>query len=274
MFETVLSDLSGADFLWLYAALVVVAIALGMVLPRWLKAQGRDGGNPTMEELAMLAGGRNRFSEAITAKLLGAGALSVDKKTGFRVIQSDAATNSAERAILRQAGAIHWRDITKAIKQHADAVEDKLIAQGWFIEGGDVWTMRIVQTLPLLLVLAFGYYRYTAGDALGEPTELLIFMMAMTGIAAFLRFALLDRKTIGGNAALKRARRGNSRLKQAPTQPEMGQAVALFGTGVLAGTPFVALHTIRQTADGSGTSGSDGDGGGSGCGGGCGGCGG
>jgi uncharacterized protein (TIGR04222 family) len=273
MFETFLSDLSGADFLWLYGGLIAAAIVLGVALPRWLKAHGRDNGVPSTEELAMLIGGRNRFSEAIAANLLGAGALSVDKKTGFKVLQPDAATNSAERAILRQVAPIKWPDITKAIKQDADAVEERLVAQGWFIEGGDAWMMRIVQTLPFLLVIAFGYYRFTAGDAQGEPTGLLFFMMVMTGIAALLRLLILDRKTQGGMAVVKRALRGNSRLKQAPTQPEMGKAVALYGTGVLAGTPFVALHTMRQSTDSGGSSSDSSDGGG-GCGGGCGGCGG
>ncbi len=273
MFETFLSDLSGEDFLWLYGGLIVVAIALGMALPRWLRAQGRDTGVPTMEELAMLIGGRNRFSEAVAANLLGAGALSVDKKTGFKVLQPDAASNSAERAILRQVAPIKWPDITKAIKEDADAVEERLVAQGWFIEGNDTWMMRFVQTLPFLLVLAFGYYRFTAGQAQGEPTDLLFFMMIMTGIAAVMRFLLLDRKTRGGNAVVKRAMRESIRLKQAPTQPEMGRAVALYGTGVLAGTPFVALHTMRQSTDSGGSSSDSGDGGG-GCGGGCGGCGG
>ena len=84
-------------------------------------------------------------------------------------------------------------------------------------------------------------------------------------------------------AAVADARNISKRLKTAPTTPEVGYGVALFGTAILAGTPYAELHAMREAARGDGSGGyaaddsdsSDGSGSSdSGCGGGCGGCGG
>ena len=64
-------------------------------------------------------------------------------------------------------------------------------------------------------------------------------------------------------------------MKRAPQASEAGYAVAIFGTGVLVGTPWEPLHAIQRSGGDTGTGGGgDGGGCGSGCGGGCGGCGG
>jgi hypothetical protein len=58
----------------------------------------------------------------------------------------------------------------------------------------------------------------------------------------------------------------------APTRPECGMGVALFGTSVLAGSPLAGLHDSRKSANNGGGCGGGGGGwSGSGCGGGCGG---
>ena len=87
--------------------------------------------------------------------------------------------------------------------------------------------------------------------------------------AAGHRVFAVDRRTKGGLAVVKEAKRRAERLKRAPTQAETGMAVALFGTAVLAGSPLADLHRMRQSDGGSsgGDSGSSGGCGGGGCGG-------
>lgn len=272
-----LSGLSGGEFLVLYMGLFIVAVAASFLLGRWMRPPGDDAGTPGEEELAVLAGGKQRFTEAIIARLLGSGAIEVSGNKGFVVNRGDAGTTSAERAITRQAGIVTWTDATKATAQDADTVLQRLEAKGWWMGGGSAWQLRLFQALPFALLFAFGLYRQQAGAAEGEPTGFLIGLLALTGFVGLIRLVALDRRTAAGKAVLERARRGNDRLRRAPQEQEMGSAVALFGTGVLVGTPFVAMHSMRQASsgDGGGSSDSSSNDGGSGCGGGgCGGCGG
>jgi hypothetical protein len=93
-----------------------------------------------------------------------------------------------------------------------------------------------------------------------------------------IRFAKFDGRTVAGITAVMQMREKSSRLRRAPQAGEAGIAVALFGTGILVGTPWEPVHAMRQQGSGDGSGGGGGsdsssDGGGDG-GGGCGGCGG
>ena len=77
------------------------------------------------------------------------------------------------------------------------------------------------------------------------------------------------RRTQAALDAVAEAKRSNERARRAPTTGEMGTAVALFGTGVLAGSEWNDFHRMRSAGDGGTSSGDGGssDSGGSGCGG-------
>ncbi|MEZ5694585.1 MAG: TIGR04222 domain-containing membrane protein [Altererythrobacter sp.] len=272
-----LSAFSGSEFLWLYAGLLVAAFAASLLLGSWMRPAGDDAGSPGDEELALLAGGKARFVETIIARLLGSGAIEVAGERGFTVARSDAGGSSAERAITRQAGVVTWRDAAKATAQDADAIIERMEARGWWISGGAAWQLRLFQFLPFALLFLLGLFRQQAGAAQGKPTGFLVGLLALTVVVGLVRLFAVDRRTKAGKAVLARARRGNDRLRRAPQDGEMDRAVALYGTGVLVGTPFVAMHTMRQASsgDGGGSGGDGGSDGGGGCGGGgCGGCGG
>ncbi len=82
-----------------------------------------------------------------------------------------------------------------------------------------------------------------------------------------------DRRTLAGREALAEVQARADRLRRAPTHGEVDMAVALFGTAVLAASPWEDLHRLRSRSDGGDSGGGDsaGDGGDGGCGG-CGGC--
>ena len=67
--------------------------------------------------------------------------------------------------------------------------------------------------------------------------------------------------------ALAADRARHLRLRQAPQSDEVTLAVALFGTAVLIGSPWEALHSMRTAQGGDGSGGADGGCGGGGCGG-------
>ncbi|MBY0394035.1 MAG: TIGR04222 domain-containing membrane protein, partial [Novosphingobium sp.] len=136
--------------------------------------------------------------------------------------------------------------------------------------------LRLIQTAPLALLFLFGMAKWIVGTLRDRPVGILTALLIVTAIAAILRFAVIDRRTRAGKAALADARLEADRLRRAAPADETPLAVALFGTTVLTGSWLSDFHRMRA-ASGSGgdTSSSSGcSGGGGGCGGGgCGGCG-
>lgn len=268
---TSFSTYSGPDFLLFYGALLIAAIIAGFWIPAFLRKDGQAHPVTDRLDLAWLAGGAARVTESVLARLLGSGAIGVaDKK--LRVVDSRTGSDFVENTILRLGGDFTLRDAHKSVKTYADDVDERLTNRGLLLERADRWTMRLAAVSPYLLVLGVGFYRRSAGLADGEDVGLLTLMMAAVAFFALLRFARFDVRTRAGQAALAEGQEAHARLRSAPTSPELGLGVALFGTGVLAGTPYSDLHTMRQSTSGGSDSGcSSGD---SGCGGGCGGCGG
>ncbi|WP_435417348.1 TIGR04222 domain-containing membrane protein [Parerythrobacter aurantius] len=266
---------SGSDFLVFYGGLLVAAVAAGLWIPAFLRAEGRLATLADADEAAVLAGGPGRMTIAVLTGLYADGALQSFGKDKMLVGRGHEAPTPAGRAILRTSGSFSLPQAHRALKDHASRVEQRLIDKGLLIDKPARWQMRLLAILPYLAVLALGWYRQRAGDALGEPTAFLVALMVLTAVLAIWRLSSINPRTRGGENLLSSERDRSARLRSAPTAPEAGFAVALFGTGVLVGTPFEPVHAMRQQAgsdSGSGGGDSSGD---SGCGGGgCGGCGG
>ncbi|MHA4837849.1 TIGR04222 domain-containing membrane protein [Sphingopyxis sp. MSC1_008] len=132
--------------------------------------------------------------------------------------------------------------------------------------------IRICQTVPYMLLIAFGVSRWRYGNALDHPTGFLTALLILTVALALTRWLTGERRTRGGIAAVEEAQTRAQRLRLAPTVGEFPLAVALFGTVVLAGSSWNEFHQMRTDSNNSNDGGGCGGGGG-GCGG-CGGCGG
>jgi len=130
--------------------------------------------------------------------------------------------------------------------------------------------IRLWVVLPFLMLIAFGITKWIIGYLRDRPVGFLTVLLIITVVCAVI-FAKVDRRTRAGHNALADAKRNADRLSLAPTSPEIGLAVALFGTTVLAGSGWDAFHRLRTASDSGG--GVGGDGGCGGGGGGCGGCG-
>ncbi|TMM50121.1 TIGR04222 domain-containing membrane protein [Qipengyuania marisflavi] len=280
MIETSFSGYSGGDFLLFYAALLVAAIVAGLWIPGFLRPEGRGGQLTEATGLAYLAGGSKRLADAVIARLIGSGAMEVSGKSSFAIMQAEAGQNAAERAVLRGGGEVSFKAARETITTYGDNLDADLVAQGLLIEPGERGRLRMMAVLPYLLVIAIGLWRAFAGNAQGEPIGFLIALMVLTAVLALWRYIRFDPRTQAGQALLAERKAVSDRIRNAPTGPELGHSVALFGTAVLVGTPYADLHAMRRSADGAGSIGDSGgdsvDGGGAGgCGGGgCGGCGG
>jgi len=271
-------DLTGGPFLALYAVLFVCACLAGIAIPRLMRPRGHDAIVTDPDELAVLSGGPLRLGEAVIAHLLANGTLEITGKEEFRVVKNGGARSAAERAVVGSGGTLGWSKARSRLKPEAKAVTQRLEQRGLMLDGMQAMRLRLLQTVPYLLLFGFGFIKLMIGMARDRPVGFLAVLLVATAIAAAVRALVLDRRTRAGMAALKGRRSEAHRLSLAPMQGETGLAVALFGTAVLAGSPLAEFHTMRVMAtQGSGCSGStdsSSGGGDSGCGGGgCGGCG-
>jgi uncharacterized membrane protein YgcG len=124
------------------------------------------------------------------------------------------------------------------------------------------------------LLAGFGTAKIAIGLLRDRPVALLVFLVIATVVAALLFHFKRPGITRAGRALLRAQKARHALTLRAPRKGQLALAVALIGTGVLAGTALAGYHELRQPPSGGdgGSSGSDSssDGGGSGCGG-CGG---
>lgn len=254
--------MSGGAFLILYIGLLIVATVVSLVGVAKVRPDGRVVDRPDPETVAWLGGGRLRLFDTLAARDLADGRLGV---TGRKLATADGTP-------------VHWGQVKSGFGGRAEDVERRLTREGQLADADDYAGMKRWATLPFLALAALGVARMIYGLAIGQEVGFLVGLLFITFIVWMSRRSGLDRRTRGGKETLYRARTAHDRLRRAPTQPEMGMAVALFGTTVLAGSAFAGFHDMRQRSSDGGDSGSSSDSGGGsdgGCGGGgCGGCGG
>jgi len=271
-------DLNGHQFLMLYGILLVAVIAICFFLPHWIRPAGRSQKVTDVDQLAVLAGGSTRLTESAVSRLMASGGLTMVGKSDFGVVERGAAATPVENAVIALPSPMTWQQIDRVVASRVGLVRQRLTALGLLISDDEIRRIRMMQTLPFVLLFMFGATKLGIGLVRDKPIGFLIALLIGTALFALIRYFSVDRRTQAAIKAIKDAKAVSSRLARAPTAPEMGLAVALFGTAVLAGSEFEQLHKLRAAAGGdSGTSSSDSGGssdGGSGCGGGgCGGCG-
>lgn len=274
-------DLHGPEFLALYAVLGLIATIASFLIPPFLRPDGRYGRPSDEDELALLAGGRTRYAEAVAVRLLAAGAATVEGTIGLRIRdtpdgQMRLSKSLAERRIIAMPSPVRWNDITAALALPAESGERRLEDKGLRMDAQTALQMRLIQAAPLALLFGFGLIKWVVGTLRERPVGYLSVLMVVTLVAALVRFTVNDRRTRAGLRAVSEARREGARLRRAAPTDETPRAVALFGTVVLAGSYLSDFHRMRSAASGDGGStGSDSSS--SGCsgggGGGCGGCG-
>ena len=266
-------DLAGGPFLSLYLILLAITLVAGFLIPRRLRPAGRRQQVTDVDDLAMLAGGSPRFGDAVVARLLASGGLEMAGKDHFLVTPGATGASAAERTVLALPSPIRWRDLKRALAACTDPLEQRLTQRGLLMDAAERAALRFWATFPYALLVAFGAIKMIVGSARERPVGYLTALVILTVIAAGVRWYSIDRRTEAGEKALEDARARAQRIRRAPTSGEMSEAVALFGTGVLAGSMWEDYHRLRSAGGGSdgGSSGGDGGGGGS-CGGGCGGC--
>jgi len=272
-------DWDGSSFLQLYLLLSVVAI-IGAV---WLRRVTRDSGpargaRPGPFELAYLAGGADRCTDAAIAQMLADGALRwdeagkkllstgapLDQKPPLDAVARCVAADGSPQTVLRRA-AVALAPLQKSLQ-----------ASGLLLDDASAWRVRGYSALPLLLLIGFGATKMMIGLGRGKPIGFLVLLTILLSLVAIGFVLTRPTRTRAGDQALAEARHKHGRALRAPRNQELGLAVALLGTAALSGTAYAAYHNVRtppSSSDSGGGSGSDSGSSDSG-GGGCGGCGG
>jgi uncharacterized protein (TIGR04222 family) len=265
-------DLHGPEFLLLYCELALIALIASFVVPRYLRPEGRPAMAVDENELALLAGGRVRFAEAVAVRLLAAGSAVVQSGGTFQIRDLRRGHTLAERRVVALGSPVRWKDILKAVADPAEAAERKLEQRGLLMDAANAMQLRLIQTAPLLLLFLFGVAKWSVGALRDKPVGILTALLVVTFFAALLRFGVIDRRTRAGMTALADARLAAARMRRAAPSDEAALAVALFGTAVLTGSYLSDFHRMRSGGTGGDSSSSSGCTGGGGSGG-CGGCG-
>ncbi|MBX9882080.1 MAG: TIGR04222 domain-containing membrane protein [Sphingomonas sp.] len=267
-------DLTGRPFLLLYAALFVGALIASILIPRWLRAEGRAPAGLDVEGLAYLAGGAGRYVDAVMARLLAARDVAMEAGGKVRVLAPAAGRGAPDRAVLLLDTPAPWHKVSATLARQAARVEARLVEAGLLIHRAGALQLRFWAIAPWLALLAIGATKWEIGRLRDKPVGILTFFLIVTVFALVVRFASVDRRTRAALDLLRRERDGRERLRRAPRAEEMPLAVALYGTGVLAASEFGAYHALRAQGGGDAGVSADSGSGGSGCGGGgCGGCG-
>ena len=268
------SSWTGSDFLLFYIMMLGLSGFAAWWIPAHLREPGRRGESDDFESIAVLAGGRWRMADSLLADLYVRGALVPAEKGKLAVVEPDLPASPGGTALLAIGAPVSLKEARKAILAHSERVVARLRRAGLLLRPEEHARLRILSIMPFAALFMIGLYRQRAGSAVDEPTGFLVALLVLTIVLAIIRYAKSDPRTAAGVAAVQDFRARNGRFARAPRPDEVAMAVALFGTGVLVGTPWEPVHALRQqSGDGGGADGnSDSDG--SGCGGGCGGCGG
>ncbi|MCS3810439.1 TIGR04222 domain-containing membrane protein [Xanthomonas sp. 4461] len=280
----------GSSFLALFA----VGIGLAWSASAWLRRRLRGSVHlrpvdaVDALELACLSGGAGRVADLLFARLLACDAVHLQRdeeaqaRKWVRCDPSVAVPVALQPALQRvrdgEDPVLAWQ----SLRTLAAPVQQRLIDKGLLLDRRTALLVRGVSALPVAALWGLGACKLVIGLQGGYPVGYLLALMVLVSMLV-LGFLLVPVRRSGAGDAHLRERRSTVRPDAARTGNDPGEAVALYGTVALVGTPWVSYHTLRAptpgNTDSSGSScggGGDsggGDSGGDG-GGGCGGCGG
>jgi uncharacterized protein (TIGR04222 family) len=286
-------NLAGPDFLEFFAVAVALAALAGCIL-RWFSRMPFDALSGSEDEvkdpyeIAYLAGGAQRAVDTAISSLFIAGAL-MPGSTGRKFHASGSNKPVAfpiERAMLDAAGpapGLTRPELQRAVANQLSEIAQPLRQRGLIPAMGGLH-IRLLTALPLLLICLLGAAKVLVGIDRQRPVAILVVLVVLTLIGAVAAAVVPVYRTVRGQRVHRSIRASHAALRQAafggkePIGPDQAPlAVAMFGVGALATTPYAALTTLiappRSIGDAGSSSCSSSGCGGGGCGGGgCGGC--
>lgn len=300
-----IANMYGPHFLLFYGFVSAVTL----VICRWSAKRDSTANlplplvprNPDPYKIAYLRGGENEITRLVLFNLIQRGYLQITDKTIERSPNYSrlASLFSREQEVFnwfyhpKQASQTFESSLLAKMTQHCKSYEQQLQnEQLLFPETAKVFLKR-VGWLGAFIILSLGGYKLMIAVLNGRSNVIFLFLMGVISLIILGSFVQPPRLSQRGQAYLQRLEQTFASLKAQvstatadTTDFDILLPLALFGVGILAGTPFAdfekMFHLSSASASGGGDGGScgSGDSGGSGCGGGgcggggCGGCGG
>ncbi len=272
-------DWPALPFLALYAGLIVVAIVLSQTWRRVLRENGASSTPPREPlEIAYLAGGAERATDAAVVEAVRRGVLTIDQAQNKLIVTGDIAALPVPIDAVARLVAVDGlpANLGQRARPIFDELARTLTRRGLLLDDAAAWRVRWQSAAIAAAVLAFGIVRIGIGIVREEPVA---FLMALCAILVAYIMVLLTKRphrSCAGDRALAELQARHLTLMRAPREQDWPLAVALAGTLALAATPLAAYHNLRASASGadSGVSTDSSSSDGSSGGGGCGGCGG
>lgn len=275
-------DLPGPQFLGLFLLLMLIGGVVSFVLRKALRREGQTRPGPALDawSAAYLAGGSRRLFDAGLATLMSTGqAQWLSNERRVHIDDPDARRAYPLDEIARAAS--YEKDFNKAtarLDTRLEPLRDTLRARGLLLQPAQRQRIGLVGALPFALLCLLGIAKIGVGIARDRPVGLLIFLTLIALVVALLLLFKRPERSAAGDEALRQLNLRHAHARRAPRDSDMGMAVALAGTAVLAGTAYAGFHDLRSpqstssnsSDSSSGCSSDSGDSGGGGCGG-CGG---
>lgn len=273
-------DFDGPAFLGFYVALFLVCIGIAVLLRRQLIDIGGERRGAALDTwaTAYLAGGTQRVVDAGIASLLASGqAQWDDHKKSLEIAHPQQVRDYPLDGIARAAAAEpSLSRVARRVDGHIERIRNALLANKLLIDDSRRWLIGFSCALPFALLSVLGVAKIIVGLTRGRPVGFLIVLTLIAAGGALLLLFNRPERSRAGDRALREMNTRHAHARRAPRDADIGLAVALAGTAVLAGTAYASFHDFRSP--GSGDSGSNSSSTDSGCssdsGGGCGGCGG
>ncbi|MCK7593102.1 TIGR04222 domain-containing membrane protein [Pseudomarimonas salicorniae] len=274
-------DWKGPDFLQLYLLLMALCLAGSLGWRLWHRGTASTATSESIEpsvwQVAYLSAGPRGVVDAAAADLHEQGMLDWNPDTRQLVRRSgELPADPLQRALLPHLSGPPRR-LTLADKSGAiRGIRDQLVRGGWWLAPEHARRIALFSALPWWLLSGFGVLKIAIGLERERPVAFLVVLVILSLVLALIFHFVRPGRSAAGRRLLQTLRGRHAVMLRAPRKGQLGLAVALAGTSVLAGTAFADYHTLRHppsSGDGGGDSGgSDGDSGGGGSG--CGGCGG
>ncbi|ONI79439.1 hypothetical protein ALI144C_26895 [Actinosynnema sp. ALI-1.44] len=211
--------ISGPAFLWLYGGGLAVAVIATLLLRGRLRAAGATNTRDplTVEETALLAGGRTRMAESAIANLVDHGVVRVDRSGRLHAVRGSVhkPASTLEERLLRDITArpgrmVDYYQLRVMRLSVFDEVESVLVRRGLLVDHVGRGTVFLAAS-PLVVLLVVGVVRAVNGANLGSPIGYLTLLLIVTCVAAVLAMRPIKRgPTAAARKLLKRADTGGS----------------------------------------------------------------
>lgn len=164
------TSLADSEFLIIYSGLIVVGCVAAWLISSALRDAGRRSESLDPASIAVLAGGRERFADAVLARLIVAGAVEFAGSEGLRVVRRDPAAGTAALALLEAGGLLTLGEARRIIDRHRAGIVARLRRSGLLLWPEQVMRMRWLSIAPFAVLFVLGIYRYRAANAFGAPS--------------------------------------------------------------------------------------------------------